>query len=246
MAARFSNFEDEEFDSVPGSSSTAENGKGLAQASGNSVLANKSIRAPATPTAFDDFDGDWDSDAPSSAVRSSTAPQVVSATTRASKLQDRSEDKWKQPRPEAREESTSVELSNGQDLARRARELDLDEEFDHNRSFGKGRASTLADTSSRGSQRATPMRTFSASPSALSSDARISPNEHAAPSSRDNKQSEAHYDHAMPPMPDVEYEPISVEAPSHYQNYLYLLKYIHGLKILCAVHIVRFLSNMTF
>jgi len=55
---------------------------------------------------------------------------------------------------------------------------------------------------------------------------------------RNRAQEESKYEGQMPPMPQIQYEPFSVEPPSHYQNYLYLLKYIHGLKILSAIHLV--------
>lgn len=242
MADRFSNFEDDEGDSGFGVQNTgskaSENGNGGTRRGAQ----EKSRQTTSTQASFDDFESDWDSDAPPSRGPSSKPISPHASASIPTSSSHSSQNGAPRATKNAATDYSTLELPKSVD-PERVRALNLEDDADGQ--FGLVRAPLKNESFVRASA-ALQLRDFSMTPGAGS-------NEDAAPSRIHNNinrladdynepSSSSHVrleDDQMPPMPQVQYEPFSVEPPSHYQNYLYLLKYIHGLKILCGVHIVR-------
>lgn len=247
MSGRFSNFDDDdEVDNAQVSGSSG--GKGSSGIRGSNT---ERVRATTTAeTSFDDFDGDWDSEPAGVPQRGATPTFSGSSMSTSSESRHSTRDTGRTQPIDTRNDSTmELELPSSRDLDRRAHLLDDDDDFGNDRPRGGTLRSPFTDNLSSNATNSstrnpTSSRSFSPSHSGSEPDSFSSLNSsregpRASRSSPPHADSEKHFESAMPPMPEVQYEPFSVEPPSHYQNYLYLLKYIHGLKILAAIHLVR-------
>lgn len=236
MTERFSNFDDDELDSGFTTSPIATNGSKIIGSRDNRSNQDRKVIANADGSAFNDFDSDWESDAspsPGAPTRPRNTPlssnNAPSSTTRAASSNARapsggSDDfgNFEAQNPLDRDRNRSVGLEN-----------DREGQFGSFRSSSRGEPEKKASTGLQ-------LRDFSLTPTTDDSQRSRSntSSRNDEPDSRSNR-----HDDQMPPMPQVHYEPFSVEPPAHYQNYLYLLKYIHGLKILCGIHLVCSLSD---
>lgn len=232
MTERFSNFDDDEGDSGFGTSSIASNGTESYGTRGK--RSNREQRGPSTgpESSFDDFDSEWNSDAspgPGAPSRSGNTPLISNnaassssrvASTNARALSGGSEDfgNFEVQKPLDRERNRSVGLDN-----------DHDSQLESFRGGSRGEADKKASTGLQ-------LRDFSLTPI---TDDSLRPRSNGSSRNEDSDSRSSRHDDQMPPMPQVQYEPFSIEPSSHYQNYLYLLKYIHGLKIMCGIHLVR-------
>lgn len=233
MTERFSNFDDDVDDSGFGSPSIASPGFETTSSSSKKNNSDKKRVVSAHESSFDDFDSDWDSEAPSSSASPGRTSQVPSNINMASSSNSKANGNGTRSSLGGGGDFRDFELPKPLDRDR-IRSLDLDD--DVNSQFGASRNGIRGETDKKAST-GLQLRDFSLTPA--NDDSQRSRSNGSYREEDIEKKYSSKYDEQMPPMPQVQYEPFSVEPPSHYQNYLYLLKYIHGLKILCAIHMVR-------
>lgn len=240
MATHFSNFEEDENDAL-GDSLTASGSSAIRTQSHShrSIGSDHDRRATTTDATFDDFDSEWDF------KQDPSAQQALSATSQHDSVNRQALARPITPggsriRQAIQSGPTLLELPNTHELEKRALSLEQDDDFDTDQQFGSKRLASLSETPSARSTGAMTLREFPATPSTVQEFETSKPEkEPKVHTERSSNGRAARFESMMPPMPQVQYEPFSVEPPSHYQNYLYLIKYIHGLKILCGVHMVR-------
>jgi hypothetical protein len=246
MSNRFSNFETETDDSdlpLPSitGKTTFQQGNTRQSSNGEKVKA-----AVETGGGFDDFDEDWDSNGSAAPQRSVSPLLPVSNGHHGSNLGVSASLGSRNASPSYGDEGATLALPRSSDLERRAHALDLDEHFGRERSYASKSTQKSAEQGQRSTAGMT-LRDFSSSeretPPRESSRGLNDSKGYRAPfSDAEDARNDAH----MPTMPQIQYEPFSVEPPSHYQNYLYLLKYIHGLKILCGLHMIYTIIAIVF
>lgn len=239
MAARFSNFEVENDNSELPLPTITEKGHEMGRKKRPSSSFEPTTIPGPTEASFDDFDSDWDSDASSDPHRS--VSPLLPSSHGSSNDHTRSNNQFfsQSSQISSGEDNSTLSLRKSSDLVKRAAELDLDDGFGRDRKY-----SSLSPNGSAESSQRNP--TGLALKNFASSDLEPSSTHEFGGRKEFKKINTAHEDpeefpheSTLPTMPQIQYEPFSVEPPSHYQNYLYLLKYIHGLKILTGIHLVR-------
>lgn len=232
MTDRFSNFDDDDDVSGFGTSSIASSSLESNGTHGKKINGERKPNVKASESSFDDFDSEWDSEAPSAPGPSNRPGRSPSIPSNVSSSVSKPHNSGARSPLGGGGDFGDFESPKALDRDR-IRSSNLDDGSDSH--FGSSRTGSRGETDKKVST-GLQLRDFSLTPSNEDSH-RSRPNGPLRDDDSERKGSK--YDEQMPPMPQVQYEPFSVEPPSHYQNYLYLLKYIHGLKILCGIHMVR-------
>lgn len=238
MAARFSNFEDENDNSelpLPTIS-----GKDLGAGGKGRYSSSMEHKAQPGPVgaSFDDFDSDWDSEASPGPQRSVSPLLPASNGSSNDHTRNNSQTFTRASQLSSGEENTTLNLRKSTDLDKRAADLGLDEGFGRDRKYPSYSPNGNAEPSQR-NPTGLALKNFTSSDHETST-LDFGSRKESKPINRAHTEDEEFpHESTLPTMPQIQYEPFSVEPPSHYQNYLYLLKYIHGLKILSGIHLVR-------
>lgn len=238
MAARFSNFEDENDDSeLPLPTISKKDLEAGGKGRYSSSTEPKTQSGPIEPS-FDDFDSDWDSDASPGPQRSVSPLLPVSNGLSHDHTRNSTQSSTRPSQISSGDENSTLNLRKSTDLDKRAADLGLDEGFGRDRKYSSYSPNGSAEPSQRNPTGLT-LKNFSSSDHESSTLEFGSRKESKKVNIAHSDAEEFPHESTLPTMPQIQYEPFSVEPPSHYQNYLYLLKYIHGLKILSGIHLVR-------